>query len=683
MAAAGKIEDEGMADGTPSSVESTPEAEVLAGASQEQPMQPVKRKGGRKPIYATSEERKQRNRQAQAAFRERRTEYIKQLEATIKQNEDSLATLQQSHRTAADECLMLRYKNSLLERILLEKGIDVQAELQMKTGSPILGPGFMPPEQEYDTQEPQSMLDHTDPQDVEHASNTSPTLQGTYPPQFEPQRHHSQQEYYQQQYGGNALPQQMAPPQQPFGEAQRQQQAMPTSQPQARHSISGPFAMGQVIDPNDPMLDADPFGLSASMHYPTAYSAVEHRPHGSQIASKNLYDLLGNDPELDPDREPEPPTKAVDKPVQRPGKRNAGAEGPGSDAPRASGAGGRGGREQGNTRADLGMWDTFARCLGVTREARLARVTTVLSNVTTDCARTVTLTASEDHVSTATLTAGHARLVEDAEGAVEEAGASTVALGLPATTNTGPGEWADEKAGEAIAEAETKEEPGFTPDTAAADPAFSNGPEGITKEEDVAPAEPEDNTKSYDQYLADLAEKRLALGGSTLETRKANEGSKQKFPEGKAFSRNPESENFIAAASGKAKKQKEVREKDTLVLEGQYYAPVEQPGGRGGGRGGRGGGFRGDRGGDRGGRGGGGFRGDRGDREGRGGGGFRGDRGDREGRGGRGRGGFRGDRGGERGGYGDRAERGSQRGGGGGGAINVTDDSAFPSLGGA
>ena len=106
-------------------------------------------------IYATSEERKQRNRQAQAAFRERRTEYIKQLEANIKQNEETLSTLQQSHRSAADECLMLRYKNSLLERILLEKGvypsslqtdcvlthagIDVQTELQMKTGSPTLG----------------------------------------------------------------------------------------------------------------------------------------------------------------------------------------------------------------------------------------------------------------------------------------------------------------------------------------------------------------------------------------------------------------------------------------------------------------------------------------------------------------------------------------------------------------
>ncbi|KAI9814139.1 MAG: hypothetical protein M1832_005950 [Thelocarpon impressellum] len=109
-----------------------------------------KRKGGRKPIYATSEERKQRNRQAQAAFRERRTEYIKQLEATIKHHEESLQNLQQSHRSAADECLMLRYKNSLLERILLEKGIDVQAELNAKgdygqPGTPAVpGPGPAP-----------------------------------------------------------------------------------------------------------------------------------------------------------------------------------------------------------------------------------------------------------------------------------------------------------------------------------------------------------------------------------------------------------------------------------------------------------------------------------------------------------------------------------------------------------
>ncbi|KAI6373645.1 hypothetical protein MCOR25_003418 [Pyricularia grisea] len=109
-----------------------------------QEAQQPKRKGGRKPIYATSEERKQRNRQAQAAFRERRTEYIKQLEEAIKIHEQNLHQLQAAHRNAADECLMLRYKNSLLERILLEKGIDVQAELRAKTGSPNLGPTHMP-----------------------------------------------------------------------------------------------------------------------------------------------------------------------------------------------------------------------------------------------------------------------------------------------------------------------------------------------------------------------------------------------------------------------------------------------------------------------------------------------------------------------------------------------------------
>lgn len=142
MAAASKVETL-QDEGTPSSIESTPEQETLAEVSLGPAAQPQKRKGGRKPvsmpltrvtnqtytdveqIYATSEERKQRNRQAQAAFRERRTEYIKQLEATIKQNEDTLGSLQQSHRTATDECLMLRYKNSLLERILLEKGTTV------------------------------------------------------------------------------------------------------------------------------------------------------------------------------------------------------------------------------------------------------------------------------------------------------------------------------------------------------------------------------------------------------------------------------------------------------------------------------------------------------------------------------------------------------------------------------
>jgi hypothetical protein len=154
----------------------SPEAEALE-PLQDTAVAQKKRKGGRKPVYpysalpylatllmilqmyATSEERKQRNRQAQAAFRERRTEYIKQLEETIRVHEANLHNLQTTHRITADECLMLRYKNSLLERILLEKGnptsvlnivenyllilpigIDVQAELGTKNSIPKLVP---------------------------------------------------------------------------------------------------------------------------------------------------------------------------------------------------------------------------------------------------------------------------------------------------------------------------------------------------------------------------------------------------------------------------------------------------------------------------------------------------------------------------------------------------------------
>ena len=62
---------------------------------------------------------------------------------------------------------------------------------------------------------------------------------------------------------------------------------------------------------------------------------------------------VGNDPELDPEREPEPPTKIIDKPTQRAGKRNAGAEGPAGGAQRPAG-GGRGGRQETAPRADQG-----------------------------------------------------------------------------------------------------------------------------------------------------------------------------------------------------------------------------------------------------------------------------------------------------------------------------------------
>lgn len=213
-------------------------------------------------------------------------------------------------------------------------------------------------------------------------------------------------------------------------------------------------------------------------------------------------------------------------------------------------------------------------------------------------------------------------------------------------STTGEGEWGNERAGEAIARAEAANEAGFTPDTDGHDPAFSSGPDAPTTAEDVAAAEPEEKTKSYDEYLAEQAEKRLALsGGNSQEIRKANEGSKQKFPEGTAFSRNPEEENFIAGSGGKNRKQKEIKQKDMLNLEGNYYAPPEQERSGRGGRGGRGG-----------------FRGERGGRGGE--------------RGGRGRGGPRGEHRGARGGDRGAAPRGGSN-------VNALDESAFPTLGSA
>ncbi|MCJ1442633.1 MAG: hypothetical protein MMC23_003130 [Stictis urceolatum] len=362
-----------------SSIASSPGAERdgdLDGPSTPPANVPVqKRKGGRKPvgkIYATSEERKQRNRQAQAAFRERRTEYIKQLETTIKQQDETLQSLQQSHRSAADECLMLRYKNSLLERILLEKGVDVQNELKKKE-IPI--PGKLPVSLQQQTPIQRSLGRHLCRPGSGHQailqkagpsalSNHSPQLQPTPPsqpgspttarsptyamsgsmnppphgykpePRIQPnlraapgpgvssptivpslqpiapnpnqqpgsaghrpshwpspyQTHISQleQEYdapadMMDEEAEEAMPSGPGPYPQPFhqsythGHDPNHQQFAATQPQAAQSSQAGGFQQvgGQYIDPFDPMLDADPFGLTASMHFPTQFSFQE------------------------------------------------------------------------------------------------------------------------------------------------------------------------------------------------------------------------------------------------------------------------------------------------------------------------------------------------------------------------------------------------------------------------
>jgi hypothetical protein len=231
----------------------TPEAET--GAPQENATQ-TKRKGGRKPIYATSEERKQRNRQAQAAFRERRTEYIKQLEETIRVHETNLHNLQTAHRSAADECLMLRYKNSLLERILLEKGIDVQAELRAKTGSPHLGPTHMPQNMAQPTVQRAIMNRHH--QARRSNSSIAPKLEPGAPlqsPQSRPtpSSHASSPTSNSPGFHNQGV---MTPPASDAMQFQQQQPRLQPAKPQQIHNLQGNPTMlgnpGGVVNPLGP-----------------------------------------------------------------------------------------------------------------------------------------------------------------------------------------------------------------------------------------------------------------------------------------------------------------------------------------------------------------------------------------------------------------------------------------------
>ncbi|KAJ5547483.1 hypothetical protein N7513_003557 [Penicillium frequentans] len=129
------LKTESLPDDSTSSTALIPDAE-LEPFTQDDIVRTEERKGGRKPICATSGQRKQYSKQKQASFRKHRTEHIHQLEKIIKRNGEVLQSLQQRYRSTSDDCLMLQYKNSLLERILLEKGVDVQAELRLKTEAP-------------------------------------------------------------------------------------------------------------------------------------------------------------------------------------------------------------------------------------------------------------------------------------------------------------------------------------------------------------------------------------------------------------------------------------------------------------------------------------------------------------------------------------------------------------------
>lgn len=146
---------------------------------------------------------------------------------------------------------------------------------------------------------------------------------------------------------------------------------------------------------------------------------------------------------------------------------------------------------------------------------------------------------------------------------------------------TGESAWKDEQAGEAIAQKEEKE--------------AGTAPEGNGTEDDAADkeAEPEDKSKSYAEYLAELQEnKQPDLG--VKEARKPNEGTKpdKKWSQAKELKRVEEDEAYIKGKEEKARRERQRKEKAFVDVDMRF---VEQPRGRGDGpRGrGRGGGDRG------------------------------------------------------------------------------------------
>ncbi|KAF4624069.1 hypothetical protein G7Y89_g14104 [Cudoniella acicularis] len=342
----------------------------------------------------------------------------------------------------------------------------------------------------------------------------------------------------------------------------------------------------------------------------------------SEIVSKNLYELLGNDHDEDSDKEPEPPVKVIDKTPARTIKRNATGEAPASKA--AGGSDNRGARRGG-----------FGGNEGAFRDRQAGSANNQRKPVDDGARQDRPPRAAGTYEGRGRGRGGRGGNYDRHSRGVGGESEKQAAHGWGGPE--GEAELNDEQAGEALAKADQKEALTGDGDAAPTDVA-----------EAAAEAEPEDNSKSYAEYLAELAEKKLALGSGVPEARKPNEGSKQdkKWANAKALTKEEE-EEYFAGGEGKAKRERERKQKQLLEID-QRFVEAPERGGRGGFRGGRG---RGD-GQSRGGRG-------------RGDGNFRGDRGDRRGRGE----GFRG------------PPRGGPRSNNAAATINPEDTSAFPSLG--
>ncbi|KAI0999711.1 hypothetical protein K3495_g8487 [Podosphaera aphanis] len=282
----------------------------------------------------------------------------------------------------------------------------------------------------------------------------------------------------------------------------------------------------------------------------------------SAVVSKNLYELLGNDHDEDSDKEPEPPVKVIDKTPARTTKRNAPAEAPASKNSAAyEGRSGGNGRRSGN---DGAFRDPNAGSAN-NRKKPVEAESTNPSGTQEGRGRGGR--------------SGPRNFDRHSRGV---GGDSEKQANHGWGANEGISELADEEAGKAQAENEKM----------AAIAAWGEAtPYG---QPDV---EPEDTSISYADYIIQQEEKKAALAAEALKIRKPNEGATEsgKWANAKPIVKD-DAEDFVPGTTGKAKRDRERRQKQVIDID-QRFVDSSERGGRGGGfRGGRGRGGRGGRG---------------------------------------------------------------------------------------
>ncbi|KAJ4400002.1 hypothetical protein N0V85_005865 [Neurospora sp. IMI 360204] len=269
------------------------------------------------------------------------------------------------------------------------------------------------------------------------------------------------------------------------------------------------------------------------------------------VASKNLFDLLGND--VEDNTPPAAPAKIVEKTSTHTTKRNTDGVAP-TKAP-AQGSGRRQNATSGNEAAFRDRTAGSDRNRGKPTEEGAARPPRGGANARVRGGRGGRRPAPGDDRHSKSIPSGSEKQAALSWGATE-----------------GQAELKDEQAAEEIAKSEQKE--ATTEGEAAAEPT---------------PEEEEEKHVSYAEYLVQQAEKKAALEAeAALKVRKANEGVVENKKWANAVPlKKDETEEFIAGSAGKKQRERERKVKQVVEIDQRFVEP-ERPA-RGGARGGRGG----------------------------------------------------------------------------------------------